>query len=131
MRMIQAGAGEFDLVVLDLTLPGVDGLRILTWMRQSVVHVPGLILTAKDSMEDRVTGLELGADDYLVKLFALSELLARVRTLLQRPPQCEPTLQRVGDLELDLAAHKNCAGGTTAGPYGAGIRNASAADAQI
>lgn len=104
MRLIQAGS--FDLVVLDLMLPGVDGLRVLTWMRESGVRVPVLILTAKDAVEDRVTGLELGADDYLVKPFAFSELLARVRTISRRPPVREPLNLRVGDLELDLARHK-------------------------
>jgi two-component system copper resistance phosphate regulon response regulator CusR len=84
MRLIQAG--PYDLMVLDLMLPGVDGLRVLTWMRASEVRSPVLILTAKDAVEDRVTGLELGADDYLVKPFAFSELLARVRSILRRPP---------------------------------------------
>jgi two-component system copper resistance phosphate regulon response regulator CusR len=104
MRLIQAGS--FDLVVLDLMLPGVDGLRVLTWMRESGVRAPVLILTAKDSVEDRVTGLELGADDYLVKPFAFSELLARVRTISRRPPVREPMHLRLGDLELDLSGHK-------------------------
>src|SRR6266851_3340069 len=104
LRLIQAGS--FDLVVLDLLLPGLDGLRVLSWLRESGVPVPVLILTARDSVEDRVMGLELGADDYLVKPFAFSELLARVRTILRRPPVREPATLRVGDLELDLAAHK-------------------------
>src|SRR2546430_2659648 len=72
LRLIQAGS--FDLVVLDLLLPGLDGLRVLTWLRESGAPVPVLILTARDSVEDRVMGLELGADDYLVKPFAFSEL---------------------------------------------------------
>ena len=84
MRLIQGG--PYDLMVLDLMLPGVDGLHVLTWMRASEVRCPVLILTAKDAVEDRVTGLELGADDYLVKPFAFSELLARVRSILRRPP---------------------------------------------
>ena len=104
MRLIQAGS--YDLVVLDLMLPGMDGLRVLTWMRESGVRAPVLILTAKDGVEDRVTGLELGADDYLVKPFAFSELLARVRTISRRPPMREPATLRVGDLEVDLSAHK-------------------------
>jgi len=104
MRLIQAG--PYDLMVLDLMLPGVDGLRVLTWMRASEVRSPVLILTAKDAVEDRVTGLELGADDYLVKPFAFSELLARVRSILRRPPLREPTVLRVGDLELDLKAYR-------------------------
>jgi two-component system copper resistance phosphate regulon response regulator CusR len=104
MRLIQAG--PYDLMVLDLMLPGVDGLRVLTWMRGSEVRSPVLILTAKDAVEDRVTGLESGADDYLVKPFAFSELLARVRSILRRPPLREPTVLRVGDLELDLTAYR-------------------------
>jgi two-component system copper resistance phosphate regulon response regulator CusR len=104
MRLIQAG--PYDLMVLDLMLPGVDGLHVLTWMRASEVRCPVLILTAKDAVEDRVTGLELGADDYLVKPFAFSELLARVRSILRRPPLREPTVLRVGDLELDLGAYR-------------------------
>jgi two-component system copper resistance phosphate regulon response regulator CusR len=97
---------SFDLIVLDLMLPGLDGLQLLTWLRQSGARVPVLILTAKDSVKDRVAGLELGADDYLVKPFAFSELLARVRTVLRRPPLREPTRLRVGDLELDISAHR-------------------------
>jgi two-component system copper resistance phosphate regulon response regulator CusR len=97
---------SFDLIVLDLMLPGMDGLRLLTWLRESGFQAPVVILTARESVEDRVTGLELGADDYLVKPFAFAELLARVRTILRRPPIREPSTLRVGDLELDLAAHR-------------------------
>ena len=104
LRAVQTTA--FDLIVLDLMLPGMDGLRLLTWLRQIGVTSPVLILTAKDSVEDRVTGLELGADDYLVKPFAFAELLARARTILRRPPLREPPILRVGDLEVDLAAHR-------------------------
>jgi two-component system copper resistance phosphate regulon response regulator CusR len=84
----------------------MDGLRLLTWLRESGFQAPVVILTARESVEDRVTGLELGADDYLVKPFAFAELLARVRTILRRPPIREPSTLRVGDLELDLAAHR-------------------------
>jgi two-component system copper resistance phosphate regulon response regulator CusR len=104
MRLVQACS--FDLIVLDLMLPGMDGLRLLTWLRESGFQAPVVILTARESVEDRVTGLELGADDYLVKPFAFAELLARVRTILRRPPIREPSTLRVGDLELDLAAHR-------------------------
>src|SRR5580765_5922746 len=82
LHLIQTGV--FDLIILDLMLPGVDGFRLLTWLRESGSHVPVLILTARDTVEDRVTGLELGADDYLVKPFAFAELVARVRTILRR-----------------------------------------------
>jgi two-component system copper resistance phosphate regulon response regulator CusR len=104
MNMIQSS--KYDLIVLDIMLPGLDGLKILAWMRQSGIQTPVLMLTARDSTPDRVAGLELGADDYLVKPFAFSELLARARTILRRPPLREPAILRVGDLELDLAAHR-------------------------
>ena len=93
----------YDLIILDVMLPDVDGWRILKSLREANRHVPVLFLTARDSVEDRVKGMELGADDYMVKPFAFAELLARVRTLLRRgktPPLSE-TL-RVADLELDL-----------------------------
>jgi two-component system copper resistance phosphate regulon response regulator CusR len=104
LRLIQTN--KYDLVVLDIMLPGLDGLKILSWMRDSGVPTPVIFLTARDSTADRVAGLELGADDYLIKPFAFSELLARVRTILRRPPLREPSVLRVADLELDLAAHK-------------------------
>jgi two-component system copper resistance phosphate regulon response regulator CusR len=104
LRLIQAN--KYDLVVLDIMLPGLDGLQILKWMRESGVQTPVIFLTARDSTNDRVAGLELGADDYLVKPFAFSELLARVRTILRRPPLREAVILRVGDLELDLTAHR-------------------------
>jgi two-component system copper resistance phosphate regulon response regulator CusR len=104
LRLIQEG--PFDLIVLDLMLPGLDGLRLMTWLRGAGVQTPVLILTAKDSVTDRVMGLELGADDYLVKPFAFSELLARARTILRRPPLREPATLRVGDLELDVTGRK-------------------------
>ncbi|HYQ72980.1 MAG TPA: heavy metal response regulator transcription factor [Gammaproteobacteria bacterium] len=93
----------FDLLVLDVMLPDVDGWRILESVREAGKQVPVLFLTARDSVDDRVKGLELGADDYLVKPFAFAELLARVRTLLRRgiSPASETTLT-VADLELDL-----------------------------
>jgi two-component system, OmpR family, copper resistance phosphate regulon response regulator CusR len=94
---------SYDLIVLDVMLPDVDGWRILQALREAGSKVPVLFLTAKDSVDDRVKGLDLGADDYLVKPFAFAELLARVRTLLRRgvTPAMETTL-KVADLELDL-----------------------------
>ena len=94
---------SYALVILDVMLPDVDGWRILKAMREAGSKVPVLFLTARDSINDRVKGLELGADDYLVKPFAFAELLARVRTLLRRGavPAIETTL-KVADLELDL-----------------------------
>jgi two-component system copper resistance phosphate regulon response regulator CusR len=98
----QIEAGSFDLIVLDIMLPGVDGWDTLKWLRGVGLGTPVLILTARDEVTDRVRGLELGADDYLVKPFAFSELLARVRTILRRPPVRESATLRVADLELDL-----------------------------
>lgn len=100
----------FDLLILDVILPGRSGWEILASVRR-MSQTPVLFLTARDRVEDRVRGLEAGADDYLVKPFAFSELLARVRTLLRRRPQAEPDVLRVADLELDLARHKAWRGG--------------------
>lgn len=93
---------DYDLVVLDVMLPGLNGWQVLQRIRQGGKHMPVLFLTARDQIEDRVKGLELGADDYLVKPFAFSELLARVRTLLRRGKTKEPELLQAADLELDL-----------------------------
>ena len=100
----------FDLLILDVMLPGRSGWENLASVRR-MSQTPVLFLTARDRVEDRVRGLEAGADDYLVKPFAFSELLARVRTLLRRRPQAEPDVLRVADLELDLARHKAWRGG--------------------
>jgi two-component system copper resistance phosphate regulon response regulator CusR len=98
-----AAEGRHDLVILDVMLPGLDGWQVLEGLRRKDAHLPVLFLTARDQVEDRVKGLELGADDYLVKPFAFAELLARVRTLLRRGQSpAEPTVLRVADLELDL-----------------------------
>ena len=95
--------GEHDLVILDVMLPGMDGWQVLQSLRRRGLHMPVLFLTARDQVEDRVKGLELGADDYLVKPFSFAELLARVRTILRRGRSgIEPTTLRVADLELDL-----------------------------
>ncbi len=92
----------YDLLVLDVMLPGMDGWRVLQEIRRAGKDLPVLFLTARDHVDDRVKGLELGADDYLVKPFAFSELLARVRTLLRRGKTTETEVLRAGDLELDL-----------------------------
>jgi two-component system copper resistance phosphate regulon response regulator CusR len=93
---------DYDLVVIDVMLPGIDGWQVLKGIRQAGKQMPVLFLTARDRIEDRVKGLELGADDYLVKPFAFSELLARVRTLLRRGKTKEPEVLQVADLELEL-----------------------------
>nr|WP_255774893.1 heavy metal response regulator transcription factor [Halomonas alkalisoli] len=93
---------DYDLLVLDVMLPGMDGWNILKMIRRSGQDLPVLFLTARDEIDDRVQGLELGADDYLVKPFAFSELLARIRSLLRRGKAREPEVFRAADLELDL-----------------------------
>lgn len=103
---------DYDLIILDVMLPVVDGWQILQTIRQSGQSVPVLFLTAKDSVEDRVKGLEIGADDYLVKPFAFAELLARVRTLMRRGRNStEPTTLMVDDLQLDLLRRRVMRGG--------------------
>ena len=107
-----AMTGDHDLLILDVMLPGLDGWQILDALRRAHKDVPVLFLTARDAVEDRVKGLELGADDYLVKPFAFSELLARVRTVLRRGRSgAEPTTLRLADLELDLLRRRATRGG--------------------
>lgn len=101
-----ASEGQFDLIILDLMLPKINGLEVLTRLREKKVSAAILLLTAKDSVEDKVTGLNKGADDYLTKPFAFSELLARVRSLLRRGTGDTKTVLTVGDLTLDLVTHK-------------------------
>src|SRR5206468_3714077 len=102
----RANAEVFDLIVLDLMLPGRSGLEILQTLRQRRVETPVLILTARDGIDDRVAGLDLGADDYLVKPFALPELLARIRALLRRGRPSDVVRLKVADLEMDLVARR-------------------------
>ncbi|HRK77245.1 MAG TPA: heavy metal response regulator transcription factor [Thiobacillus sp.] len=98
-----AKEGHYDLIILDVMLPGLNGWQVLEGLRRAGVEVPVLFLTARDQVEDRVKGLELGADDYLVKPFAFAELLARVRTLVRRGHAgLDAAVLRVADLELDL-----------------------------
>jgi len=93
---------SYDLIVLDVMLPGRDGWGVLRAIRAAGRNMPVLFLTARDQVDDRVKGLELGADDYLVKPFAFSELLARIRTLLRRGKAIESEMLRAADLEVDL-----------------------------
>lgn len=96
----------FDIILLDLTLPGRDGLQILRTLRDRGVETPVLVLTARDTLEDRVIGLDSGADDYLVKPFAFEEMLARVRALLRRGRVSEAVHFTIADLDLDLVTRK-------------------------
>jgi two-component system, OmpR family, response regulator len=105
-RLESRGDLGYDLVLLDVMLPGLDGYSLCRAIRELGLAVPILMLTARDAVTDRVTGLDAGADDYLVKPFAFEELLARMRTLLRRPPQALPPVLRAGDVALDPAAHE-------------------------
>tara|TARA_B100000686_G_scaffold346131_1_gene432056 strand:- start:358 stop:1023 length:666 start_codon:yes stop_codon:yes gene_type:complete len=103
--LTMAEDNSYDLIVLDIMLPKIDGLEVLSRLRKKNINTPIILLTAKDSVEDKVTGLNLGADDYLTKPFAFSELLARVRSLLRRGSDGK-TILKVSDLTLDLVRHK-------------------------
>lgn len=98
--------GAYDLVVLDVMLPQRDGWSVLSELRRAERQTPVLLLTARDAVADRVRGLELGADDYLVKPFSFAELVARIRTVLRRAPNRQPESLRIADLEIDLVHHK-------------------------
>jgi DNA-binding response OmpR family regulator len=102
---------QFDIILLDVMLPGRDGLQILTSIRKHGVQTPVLLLTARDTLDDRVAGLNSGADDYLVKPFAFAELVARIRALLRRGRTSETLRLGVGDLDMDLITRKVTRGG--------------------
>jgi heavy metal response regulator len=110
MGLNMALDGVHDLIILDINLPGMDGLGILKELRRKKVQTPVLLLTVRATIEDRVFGLDTGADDYLTKPFAFQELLARVRALLRRRAEAEPPLLRVADLTLDPARRIVCRG---------------------
>jgi two-component system OmpR family response regulator len=111
--LLRASAGQYDLLIVDRMLPGLDGLTIVSRLRAQGSHAPVLVLSALGTVDDRIEGLRAGGDDYLIKPFALSELLARVEALLRRaatqpPPQ---SVLRVADLELDLLSRRVSRGG--------------------
>ncbi len=103
---VMANAIPYDLIILDVMLPTLDGMSICRRLRSQGKSVPIILLTAKDTIEDRVTGLDLGADDYLTKPFAFPELLARIRSLLRRGSGQAATRMKVGDLEMDPVTHQ-------------------------
>src|SRR6266704_594834 len=110
--LVAAVAHVYDAIVLDVMLPGIDGFETCRRLRASGVWSPVLMLTARDSVEDRVSGLDTGADDYLVKPFAFAELLARLRALARRGELERPAVLEVGDLRLDPATRTVSRGGS-------------------
>ncbi len=102
---------DYDLIVLDVSLPERSGWSIISELRRQGRETPALFLTARDAVEDRIRGLELGADDYLVKPFVFSELLVRIRTILRRGPMRQPEVIEIDDLRIDLLRHKAMRGG--------------------
>jgi two-component system OmpR family response regulator len=111
--LVRAGATRYDVVLLDVMLPGSDGFEVCRELREQANWVAVLMLTARNTVEDRVRGLDCGADDYLVKPFSFAELLARVRALTRRAPVERPVILEVGDLRLDAATHRVSRGDAT------------------
>ncbi|MDQ3994461.1 MAG: response regulator transcription factor, partial [Actinomycetota bacterium] len=101
-----AGATEYDAIVLDVMVPGIDGFEVCRRLREAGTWAPVLMLTARDAVEDRVSGLDAGADDYLTKPFSFAELLARLRALARRPPLERPAVLEAGELRLDRATRQ-------------------------
>ncbi|GAC1368180.1 MAG: response regulator transcription factor [Actinomycetota bacterium] len=104
--LFRATESDYDCIVLDIMLPGMDGFSVCRGLRSNGRWAPVLMLTARDAVEDRIRGLDSGADDYLVKPFAFGELLARLRALVRRGPGARPTILTVDDVSLDPAAHR-------------------------
>jgi len=102
----QASSSEYDAIILDLMLPKIDGISLCKKLRADKINAPILMLTAKDSVKDKVAGLDSGANDYLTKPFSFEELLARIRALLRKSETATPTELQIGDLILDLLTHK-------------------------
>jgi len=111
MAVEMAQASQFELILLDIMLPGMDGFQVAQRLRRGGSRVPILMLTARDATPDIVQGLDLGADDYLIKPFSFEVLLARIRALLRRGPASHSVKLRVGDLELDPGSHEVTRGG--------------------
>ena len=107
-----AGSAAYDAIVLDVMLPGLDGFAVCRTLREREIWTPVLMLTARGEIEDRIEGLDTGADDYLLKPFAFDELLARLRALVRRAPAERPIELAAGDLRLDPAAHRAWRGAT-------------------
>ena len=103
--MFMAGESQYDLIVLDVMLPGMDGITICKKLRSMGKTTPIIMLTAKDAVEDRVKGLDAGADDYLTKPFSFAELLARIRALTRRHQTAKSKTLKIGDLAIDIEAH--------------------------
>ena len=108
----RAELGDYDVIVLDVMLPDGSGFELCAWLRAHGVTTPILMLTARDAVDDRVLGLEAGADDYLTKPFAFRELVARVRALGRRRPAIAPAVHQVADLHVDLKSHSASRNGT-------------------
>jgi two-component system, OmpR family, copper resistance phosphate regulon response regulator CusR len=107
-----ATTGEYMFIVLDVMIPEKDGWSVIRELRKAGKQTPVLFLTARDTLEDKVKGLELGADDYMIKPFAFAELLARIRTVLRRTPERRPDNAKIADLEIDFFKHKVTRAGT-------------------
>ena len=110
--LAQATSGDYDVIILDVRLPGGTGFELCGELRRQGVTTPVLMLTALDAVDDRVRGLEVGADDYLTKPFAFRELVARLKALARRRPALTPAVHRIADLEVDLAARRVSRGGS-------------------
>jgi DNA-binding response OmpR family regulator len=110
-RRIEIHHEDYDLVILDIMLPEKDGIEVCRDIRSQNINLPILMLTARDSTEDKITGLDSGADDYIVKPFAFKELLARIRALLRRPTSAVPPELKAGDLVLDSSTRRVYRGG--------------------
>lgn len=109
--LYMAEVNEYDLLILDIMLPGKDGISVCRELRSKKIDIPILMLSAKDTTDDKVRGLNFGADDYLAKPFAFKELLARVQALLRRSSPVKGGILKIGDLELDQLTHKVSRGG--------------------